>query len=157
MRGEVAGDPRDDLEVFARVAVELAAAREDREQRLARLGLDEDAWEAIEEAWDARLAEAEDAEGPDGDIPALVAAHAQAFADAQGGRARTAATSADAGGVPFERFVALTRAMQRGGRLDEVLAAERTSLETYLAAHAHWTRRMLEDPALHRAFQQALG
>lgn len=146
------GDPRDDVEAFARVAVTLSAAREDRPEVLAALGLTEEDWEALEDAWEVRLEEAELAEGEDGMIPALVTAHAEAFAAAQAERAR----GADEAALPFDRFVGLTRAMRRGGRLDEVLAAERVSLEVYLRAHAHWTRAILADPSLRRAFDEGL-
>jgi hypothetical protein len=141
-------DLADDLDAYVTLAAELADRRVDRDAALAAAGLTDDDWEAIDDAWQARLSAAEaEAEGSDG-IPPLVAAHAEAFARAQ--RAR-------AGGVlPFERFATAARELRRGGDLSSTLRRLDLTLATYLAAQAHWTARMLEDEELARRFEHAI-
>lgn len=138
-------DLLNDLEAYVTVAVELADPRVERGAALAAHALDEDAWEAIESAWETRLAEAPD--DVDG-VPPLVVAHAEAFARAQRARVREI--------LPFERFVAAARALRRGGDLASALRRLELTLDTYLAAQAHWTARMLEDEPLAARFQQAM-
>jgi len=141
-------DLRTDLEAYVALAVELADPRGDRSATLAARGLDEDAWEEIDDAWQARLSEAE-AEGAAGDdIPPLVAAHAEAFARAQRARVREV--------LPFERFVVAARELRRGGDLASTLRRLDLTLDTYLAAQAHWTARMLEDEDLAARFERAM-
>jgi hypothetical protein len=139
-------DLRNDLEAYATLAAELADPRVDRRAVLAARGLDEDAWEALDDAWQARL-EAADAADDDG-VPPLIAAHAEAFARAQ--RARVGEI------LPFERFVAAARELRRGGDLASTLRRLELTLDTYLAAQGHWTARLLEDEELSARFDRAM-
>jgi hypothetical protein len=141
-------DLRTDLHAYVALAAELSDARVDRGAALAARGMDEDDWEAIDDAWQTRLSEAE-AEGAAGsDIPPLVAAHAEAFSRAQLSRTREV--------LPFERFVIAARELGRGGDLASTLRRLDLTLDTYLAAQAHWTARMLEDEELSARFERAL-
>lgn len=135
-----------DLEAYATLSAELLDPDVDRTAALAAHGLDEDGWEAIDEAWEKRLSEAGDDE-TDG-VPPLIAAHAEAFARAQ--RARSKAV------IPFARFLEAARELARGKDLSTALKRLDLTLETYLAAQAHWTARMLEDDALAKEFERAL-
>jgi hypothetical protein len=67
-------DLSNDLEAYAALAVALADPRGDRAALLAAHGLDEEAWEAIDDAWQARVSEA----GAEGDlaegVPPFIAA-----------------------------------------------------------------------------------
>jgi hypothetical protein len=151
-----------DLAVYAALAAELADATADRAAALARHGLDEDGWEAIDDAWQARLSACADDDDGDG-VPALVLAHAEAFGRAHRARAGEGlGVTLGAGGVvvggvlSFERFLELARAMKRGTDLAMLLRRMGVRLEDYLAAQAHWTARMLEDEALAERFRQAL-
>jgi hypothetical protein len=139
-------DLRNDLEAYATLAAELADPRVDRRAVLLARGLDEDAWEALDDAWQARL-EAADAADDDG-VPPLIAAHAEAFARAQ--RARVGEI------LPFERFVAAARELRRGGDLASTLRRLELTLDTYLAAQGHWTARLLEDEELSDRFDRAM-
>jgi hypothetical protein len=137
-----------DLESYATLAVELSDPRVDRAAALAARGLDEDAWEALDDAWQARLSAAdEDGDDEDG-IPALVAAHAEAFARAQRARVREV--------LPFERFVAAARELGRGGDLASTLRRLDLTLDAYLTAQSHWTARLLEDEELAARFDDAM-
>jgi len=137
-----------DVEAYAALAAELADLRTDRAAVLAAHGLDEDAWDALDERWQDRLSAAEEAHGDADGVPPLVAAHAEAFVRAQRARVREV--------LPFERFLAATRALRRGGDLAATLKRLDLTLETYLAAQAHWTARVLEDEALAARFDEAM-
>ncbi|EYF00235.1 hypothetical protein [Chondromyces apiculatus] len=143
-------DLRTDLEAYVTVAAELSDPRVDRTVALTARGLDEDAWEEIDDAWQARLSEAEaEAEDAAADgVPPLVAAHAEAFARAQRARVHDV--------LPFERFVTAASALRRGGDLRSTLRRLDLTLDAYLTAQAHWTARMLEDDALFARFEHAM-
>ncbi|UQA55437.1 hypothetical protein [Polyangium aurulentum] len=134
-----------DLEAYATVMAELAAAGDARTEVLARHGLDEDRWDAIDSHWQERLSEAlaEEAEG----IPALLAAYTAAYAAAQ--RALTPP-------MPLEQFARVTRLLQATGDLQAALAKVGVTLSDFVRSNEHWSRRMAEDPAEERRFQDAL-
>ena len=135
-----------DLHAYVNLAVELLDARIDRAATLARAGLDEEGWEAIDETWENRLSAANEGEA-DG-VPPLISAHAEAFTRAQRARVQTV--------LPFERFVEAARELSRGHDLSTALKRLDLTLDTYLSAQAHWTNRMLEDEALARQFERAV-
>ncbi|MFT3770312.1 MAG: hypothetical protein QM820_33205 [Minicystis sp.] len=137
-----------DLDAYATLSAELVDPRVDRAAVLAARGLDEDAWDAIDDAWQTRLSEADDAHGDADGVPPLVAAHAEAFARAQRARVREV--------LPFERFVKAARELRRGGDLQSTLKRLELTLDTYLAAQAHWTARLLEDEELAARFDRAM-
>lgn len=137
-----------DLEAYATLSAELLDPNVDRAAALAAHGLDEEGWEAVDEAWDARLSAAGD-EDTDG-VPPLIAAHAEAFARAQRARAGVAEV------LPFARFLEAARELARGKDLSTALKRLDLTLETYLAAQAHWTARMLQDDSLAKQFERAL-
>jgi hypothetical protein len=137
-----------DLDAYAAFALALADPNGDRGALLAARGLTEEAWEAIDDAWQARLSGAEaDAANASG-VPAFAAAFAEAFARAQRARARTE--------VSFDRFVEATRAMQRGTEMATVLKRLDLTLDDFLAEQARWTAAMLIDDALAERFRRAL-
>jgi hypothetical protein len=139
-------DLENDVEAYAALSAALADPRADRGALLAARGLDEDAWDAIDDAWLARLSAADD---NDDGVPPLVAAHAEAFARAQRARAGEV--------LPFERFAAAARQLARGTDLATALERLDLTLDAYLAAQAHWTREMLADDALAARFRKALA
>lgn len=134
-----------DLEAYATVMAELAAAGDARAEVLARRGLDEDRWDALDAEWQARLSEALDEDG-DG-VPALLAAYAAAYEAAQ---------RALASPLPLEQFARVTRLLQATGDMQAALAREGVTLSDYVRSSEHWSRRMAEDPAEERRFQDAL-
>ena len=141
---------RDPL-AYARLAVELADPRVDRRAVLQRHGLDEDAWEAIDDLWQRRLEddvdmvpEAEEA------VPPLLARVSEAFTRAQRERASAVV-------LPFARFVEATRELRRGQDMSTVLRRLQLGLDDYLAAQRHWTAEMLRDPALAAEMERALS
>ncbi len=134
------------LEAHAGLMAELAAAGEARAQVLAKHGLDEDQWEAIDGVFQAQLSEALAQEG-DGLHP-LVAAHAAAY---------EAARRALAAPISLERFAEVTRLFSATGDIRAALARVGVTMSEYVAASSHWSRRMAEDPATEGQLQRALG
>jgi hypothetical protein len=137
-----------DVVAYARLSATLAQPDVNREALLAEHGLDEDGWQAIEDAWMERLARAENAHGDRDGVPPLVLAHANAFATAQ----RELAGDL----LAFERYVEITRALQRGRDIAAVLERFSIDLATYLNSHQHWTLKLATDPGLAEAFQRGI-
>jgi hypothetical protein len=150
MGEEVGGDFARDVELYAALSTRLAHPEADRGAILAQNGLDEAAWETVDQLWQTRLSEAIDAYGEEEGVPPLVAAFSAAFARAQ-------ATGAPEV-LPFPRFVEATRALMRG-EADPNATLKRfgVSLAEYLRAQQHWTRAMAEDPQLLERFQRGTG
>jgi len=138
--------PADDLDAYASLAASLSDPREDRAQLLAAQGLDEARWEAIDEAWQARFAEAEGA-SPD-EVPPLLAAFSAAFSAASRARSKQE--------ISFARFLEALRAVQRGVDMASALERLGLGLDDFLRAQARWTAAMLEDEALAEQFRRAL-
>ena len=134
-----------DLEMYAAVMAELVAAGDARAAVLARYGLDEERWEAVDAAWQARIEEAmaEESEG----VPALLAAFAAAYEAAQ---------RALAPPIPLEQFARITRLLQATGDIQAAVAKVGATLADYVRSNEHWSRRMTEDPTEERRFQEAL-
>jgi hypothetical protein len=139
-------DLRRDLDAYATLAARLADQGADRGALLAQHGLDEDGWEALDDAWQARIFAPEE-DGDDG-IPPLIAAYSDAFARAQ--RARSGRE------VTFERFVDATLALREGTEMTVVLARLGVTLDEFLAAQMHWTEAMLADDELAARFTRAM-
>jgi hypothetical protein len=140
-----------DVRAYAALSARLAETDADREALLAEHGLDEDGWDEIDDAWQARLSEAEDATGDEDAVPLLVKEHAEAFAQAQ-------ATRVSAGPpLTLERFIEITLDVQRGQDTQHVLKRNGTTLHDYLRAQQHWLKKMMEDAALAARFQRAMG
>ena len=146
MLGAAMVDLSSDIEVYAALSAALADPAADRAALLAAHGLDEDTWDALDDAWQARLSAAEEGEGEG--VPPLVAAHAEAFARAQ--RARAGAP------LSFERFVEIARAMQRGSELATLLGRLGVSLDDFLTAQRTWTEAMIGDEGLAERFRRAM-
>jgi hypothetical protein len=139
-----------DVTEYATLAAILADPACDRERVLASRGLDEDAWNALDRRWQDRLALAMEEEESDG-IPPLIAAFAEAFE-----RARTATRKVESV-ISIERFAEATREISLRGDPTAALAKVGVSLEDFIRANEHWTRRMLEDPELLARFRAKLG
>lgn len=134
-----------DIEAYARVMAELAAAGTARAEVLARRGIDEARWDVIDVHWQARLSAAID-ETEDGMSP-LLSAYAAAYEAAQ---------SALAPPIPLDQFAQVTRLMQASGDLRVALARVGVTLAEYTSGSQHWSRRMVEDPELERRFEASL-
>lgn len=141
-------DPSQDVEVYAALAARLADPGADRAALLAEHGLDEAGWEALDDAWQARIEEADEDDGEEVGVPPLVAAFAETFARVQRGRAKSE--------LSFERFLEAARAMKRGTDMATVLSRLDLTLEDYLSAQQRWTAAMLEDDELMAQFQRAM-
>lgn len=144
-----------DVRGFAILCARLSEPEADREAILAENGLDEDAWEALDEAWQAQLSAEEDAAADDAGVPPLVLVYAEAFAAEQ---ARLQATRAASRPVlAFEAFVKITQEMQRGDDPANLMKRHRLAVADFIAAERHWMKQMMNDAALWERFHAAVG
>jgi len=143
-------DLTQDVEAFATLAEELSHPGTDRAAALSSHGLDEDAWNALDDAWQDRLWPDEDDADDDASVhlPAVLVAYSEAFARAQQARG--------GGLLAFDRFVEVARALKRGTDLRTVLSRLGVTLEGYLAAHKHWTAKMIADETLAAQFRRGI-
>lgn len=148
-------DPRHlletDVRAYATLTVRLAQPDADRPAILTEHGLDEDTWDALDDAWQARLSAAVDEMGDAETVPLLVKEHADAFAAAQAERVSPGAP------LTFERFVEITHELQRGQDVQHVLKRNQTTLHDYLRAEQHWLRVMMDDATLQARFHRAMA
>ncbi len=133
------------LEAYAQVMAELASAGEAREAALARHGLDEARWEAIDAHWQAELSAALDVD--DDGIPEVLSAYASAYEAAQ---------RALAPPISIEQFAQVTRLLQASGDVRASLAKVGVTLADYVRGSEHWSRRLAGDEELERRFQELL-
>jgi hypothetical protein len=139
-----------DVKAYAALSARLAEPDADRAALLGEHGLDEDGWEEIDDAWQARLSEAADAIGDEDALPPLVQEHAEAFARAQAERAAAGAP------LTLERFIEITLDIKRGHDVQHALKRNGTSLQDYLRAEQHWLKKMMENPSLQAQFHKAM-
>ncbi|MEZ4300519.1 MAG: hypothetical protein R3B70_36590 [Polyangiaceae bacterium] len=148
-------DPRSvlttDVRAYAVLSVRLAEPEADREALLAEHGLDEDAWDELDDAWQARLSDALEAAGDSDSVPLLIKEHADAFAEAQAARVRPGPP------LSIDRFIEVTLEIQRGQDIRHVLPRNKTTLHDYLRAQQHWLKQMMDDPELFARFQRAVA
>jgi hypothetical protein len=136
-----------DLETYARIAAELALAGAARADVLAKHGLDEDAWDDIDDGWQERLSAADDeVEAEDGVAP-LVALFLAAYQAAQQGLAPP---------ISIETLALVTRLVETSGDLGSALARSGVTLLDYVRGSEHWAPRLASDPDVARRFQVAL-
>jgi hypothetical protein len=148
------GDSHDadsEIDVYVKIAVEVAEGGADREAVLAGHGLSSERWDTIDDAWQARLSEASDRAGDDDGLPPLLAAYADAMARAQKARAE------DYGVVALERFAQAMLLLQRGGDTAGVLKKVGLTIQEFLRASQYWTRRIVSDPEIAERFQKTVG
>ena len=134
-----------EIETYAIWMAELASAGDARAEVLARHGLDEAGWEAIDGRWQARLSEAMSEEG-DG-VAELISTYAAAYEAAQRSQAPP---------IAIEQFARVTRLFQATGDVRAALARVGVTMADYVRASEHWSRRMTEDPELEERFHRAL-
>jgi hypothetical protein len=134
------------LEAYAALRARLAQDHVDRDALLAEHGLDEESWDLVDDAWQAQLSLALEADGDD--LPAEVLRYAEAVARAQ----------RDAPGklLGLEQFAACTRALRQAR--DPKLALEKhgVTLTEYLKANQHWSPQLATDHPLAARFRAAL-
>jgi hypothetical protein len=136
----------DDVETFAALSAELAHAGDTRAAILAREGLTEARWEEIDARWRIAFDEAE-AESGDG-IPKLITRYTKAFA--AGAREATQTE----GVLAFETFCEILATLESGGDARGLFERFGTTLPAFLAAQAHWVKKMTADPSLLARFSQ---
>lgn len=134
------------LEAYTLVMAELASAGDARDEVLARHGLDEARWEALDTRWQDRLSEAMD-QDPDDGVPELLAAYAAAYEAAQ----RSIAPP-----ISLDQFALVTRLLEASGDVRASLARVGVSLADYARGSEHWTRQLAGDPELERRFHEVL-
>jgi hypothetical protein len=136
-----------DIEAFADLAATLADPAVDRAAILEAHGLDEDRWEALDNAWQARISAEEQTCGDN--IPPLLTAYSNAFVRAQRARQKTAL-------LPFEKFIELVRALRYGGDAAATLQRFGTTFPAFLASQQHWMDLMMKDEELSDRWRRAM-
>jgi hypothetical protein len=141
-----------DVEAYAELAARLSASddADARARLLSAHDLDEEGWDTLDDAWQARIAAEDDEASERGQVPALLARYAEAFA-----RAQRAAASREPP-LPFDRFVEATRELRRGVDMTTALDRLGIDLGTYLRAQQHWTALLVADAALAERFRDAM-
>jgi len=133
------------IEAYAAVMAELASAGEARARVLARHGLDESSWAAIDDPWQEALSAALDPE--DDGVPAILSAYAAAYEAAQ---------RALAPPISIEQFAQVTRLLQASGDIGAALAKVGVTLADYVRGSAHWSPQLAGDPELERRFHDVV-
>lgn len=147
-------DLEHDVGAYARLSALLSQAivPEDRARLLGAHGLNEARWEALDEAWQARLSDCDSScdmiEGQN--IPPLLAAYAQAFAAAQ------QENFLNRQPLSFERYLEIAKALKQGKSPASVLAQRQATFEEFLQAHRHWVEQALHDSELAQRIRKAL-
>jgi hypothetical protein len=136
----------DDVERYAEIAAALASS-DDRGGVLAQYGLTEEVWEAEDEAWQARLSEAVEAFEDDG-VPEIIDRFNQAFTAA---RERFSAKV-----MSFDKFVEVTRALQRSHDVPRTLESHGVTFPMFIQANQHWAPKIATDPELAEKFRKAI-
>lgn len=139
-------DPRNNVHDFAVLAARLSSNPETREQILAEHGLEEASWEQVEQVWHDRMSDEENRHSGD-TIPELTRQYAEAFATAMAAGQH----------LSFPQYLEITGELRRGIDATEALKRKGVSLATYLESHARFTRAMVSDPSLARAFEQEMA
>lgn len=135
-----------DIEAYAAIMAELAAAAGDgRAAVLARRGLDEERWDALDTFWQDRLSEAM-ADDSDGVSP-LLASYTAAY---------DAARRALDAPISLQRFAEATRLLQVTGDLRSALARAGISFAAFVRGSEHWSPRIAREPEIERQFSEAL-
>jgi len=143
-----------DIDAYARIVAELAADAADQAERaaiLSRHDLDEARWDAIDDAWQARLSQAIDESRPEEGVPELVAAYGAAVARAQAERAAAGPV------VALETFARTMGLLRRDGNTARVLATMGLTLDEFLRANQYWTPRITREPDLAAQFARFAG
>ena len=137
----------DDIEGYARVMAELASASDARGEILARHGLDEARWEALDTRWQAQLSAAMDQDPEDDGVPEIVSRYAAAYDVAQ----RSIAPP-----ISLARFAMVTRLLGASADLRASLSKVGVTMADYVRGSEHWSRKLAGDPELERQFDEVL-
>lgn len=135
------------LEAYTLVMAELASADDARAEVLARHGLDEARWEALDTLWQDRLSAAMDQDPDDDGVPEIISAYAAAYEAAQ---------RAIAAPISLDQFALMTRLLEASGDVRASLARVGISMADYVRGSEHWTRQLAGDPELERRFHEVL-
>ena len=137
-------DLSSDVASYARFRARLASAGDGRGALLAAQGLDEAAWDRLDDVWQQRLSDALDEDGDD--LPPLVQRFAQAFAEAQ--------RDGPEASLSLELFARCTKALQGAKDPKQALSKLGVTFAAYMKANQHWAPQLARDRGLADAFQQ---
>jgi hypothetical protein len=131
----------DEMELYGAIAADLARGR-DRAEALAAHGLDEAAFEQLEDRAYAAMSVEDEQRG----VPEPVARFDAAL---------RAAAERHAGDAPsLEDFVRALQIVQEGGKVHERLDERGLSISLLLRGNAHWTPRLATDATLAARFKE---
>ena len=137
-----------DVEAYAALVVALSDETADRDAVLRAHGLDEAGWEALDAQWQEVLSSAMDVDVETDGVPRILSRYSDAFVRAQ--HARESAV------LSIDHWALATRRISRSGDVAKTLADLGLTLPQFLEANLHWTKRMLEEPALADRFRKIL-
>ena len=134
--------------MYAKLSAQLSGADVDREGILAKHGLDEVKWSLLEDHWQAVLSAAMDLDVETHGVPEVLSRYSAAYARAQEERSSAV--------LSIDHFAEATRRISRSRDVQQTLADMGLTLQQFLAANLHWTKRMLESPDLAERFRKVL-
>jgi hypothetical protein len=135
-----------DVTTYAKLMADLAAAdAHGRRAILARHGLNEETWSALDDDWQGRLS-VEMAKNDEGGS-AVLSEHTRAYQAAQRGLEPP---------IALEQFAEVTRHLEVTGDLHGSLATVGITLAQYVSGSGHWSRRMVEEPETEERFTASL-
>ena len=137
-----------DVDAYAALVVMLSDESAERDAILRAHGLDEEAWEALDQDWQQVLSSAMDVDVETEGVPEVLARYSAAFVRAQ--QARKSAV------LSIDHWALATRRISRSEDVAKTLSDLGLTLPLFLEANLHWTKRMLEEPALADRFRKTL-
>ena len=141
--------PEIDIETYAILSARMSGEGIDRDAILAEHGLDEVKWSMIEDHWQAVLSAAMDVDVDVHGIPEVLSRYSAACARAQQEERSSSVLSID-------HFAEVTRRISRSHDVQKTLTDMGLTLQQFLNANLHWTKRMLEAPELAERFRKVL-
>lgn len=133
------------IEAYASLMAELDTTSDERDEVLARHGLDEEQWDEIDTDWQKRLTA--ELEGDEDGVPLLVATYAAAYQHALRSRDPP---------ISLAEFARVLKFFQASGDLQAALAKAGVTLADYLRSNEYWTHRMAREPDEEQRFYAAL-
>lgn len=140
--------PELDIEGYAMLSARLSGEGIDRDAILAEHGLDEMSWSLIEDHWQSVLSVAMDVDVEQHGVPEILSRYSAAYARAQEERSSAV--------LSIDLFAEATRRISHSRDVPRTLADMGLTLPQFLQANLHWTKRMLEEPAIAERFRKVL-
>ena len=140
--------PPIDIDTYAALSARLSGEGVDRDAILAEHGLDEARWAEIDEHFQQVLSAAMEVEVEEHGVPEVLSRYSSAIARAESERQSSV--------LSIDHFAEATRRISTSRNAQATLGEMGLTLSEFLEANLHWTKRMLEEPALAERFRKIL-